>query len=86
MLTERVGWGSIFQLMHFLHMQPLASVPVGPRGLRAGGSESRVPRRKLTVEINSDLLRLLKLRALEQGETLSSLVSSLLRSGIDHPS
>lgn len=72
--------------MRFLHMHPLPSVPVGSRVVRAGGSESRVPRRKLTVEISSDLLRLLKLRALEEGETLSSLVSSLLRSGIDHPS
>lgn len=67
-------------------MHPLPSVPAGPRGVRAGYSENRVPRRKLTVEISSELLRLLKLRALEEGETLSSLVASLLRSGIDHPS
>jgi len=73
-------------MMRFLHMHFVPSVPVGSRGVRACGSESRLPRRKLTVEISTDLLRLLKLRALEEGETLSSLVSSLLRSGIDHPS
>lgn len=72
--------------MCFLHMHPLPSVPAGPRGVRAGGSESREQRRKMTVEISSELLRMLKLRALEECETLSSLVASLLRSGIGHPS
>ena len=44
---------------------------------------SRGNRRRLTVEIGSDLHRQLKLRALQEGETLASLVTALLHQQMD---